>query len=522
MAFLGMVLANIVHQLVAPRDLTKPPVVFHYVPWIGCAFSFGMDPLKFMEVNREKYGSVFTYPLFGRWITAALGPPGNDFVFNGRLAHVNAEMAYTHLTTPVFGKEVVYDVPNALFMQQKKFVKFGLTTDNFKRYVPIIVEETKDYLSKHLFSNDMNTTATIDVFLPASEITICTAAATLQGREVREAMDKSFADLFHDLDGGFTPLNFVFPNLPLPSYRRRDRARERLTDFYVEILSKRRESLDEPDNDMLTALQNQRYKDGEPLTDRQIAGIMIALLMGGQHTSAATRLDAWQIRLGYPSSWRAPFTSALYDEQLEHHGDGNGDFAPLSYETLQTPLLSAFIKEVLRVHPPVHSLMRKVISDYPVPASVASPSAEPGRTPAEKKSLEGFEYSVPKGHFVLAAPGFSMIDDRIWKDAKKFDETRWLDGKMPVAGEEDGEQEDFGWGVVSKGGKSAYLPFGAGRHRCIGEHFAHLQVATLLATLVREMTWTLPAPFPENDYTTMIVMPKSPRDVCFTRRPAHA
>lgn len=33
---------------------------------------------------------------------------------------------------------------------------------------------------------------------------------------------------------------------------------------------------------MLTALQDQRYKTGEPLTDRQIAGIMIALLMGGE------------------------------------------------------------------------------------------------------------------------------------------------------------------------------------------------------------------------------------------------
>lgn len=165
--------------------------------------------------------------------------------------------------------------------------------------------------------------------------------------------------------------------------------------------------------------------------------------------------------------------------------------------------------------------MRKVISDYPVPASVASPSAEPGLSPARAKSLEGIEFTIPKGHFVLAAPGFSMIDTKIWKDGKKFDETRWLDGKMPVAGEEDEGVEDFGWGVVSRGGKSACtcftlcwrvqplrlpfvdLPFGAGRHRCIGEQFANLQVATILATLVRELTWTLPAPFPENDYTTV-------------------
>lgn len=49
----------------------------------------------------------------------------------------------------------------------------------------------------------------------------------------------------------------------------------------------------QPDLDMLTALQNQEYKSGEPLTDKQIAHIMIALLMAGQHTSAAT--GSWAI-----------------------------------------------------------------------------------------------------------------------------------------------------------------------------------------------------------------------------------
>jgi cytochrome P450 len=30
------------------------------------------------------------------------------------------------------------------------------------------------------------------------------------------------------------------------------------------------------------------------------------------------------------------------------------------------------------------------------------------------------------------------------------------------------------------------LPFGAGRHRCIGEQFAYVQVLTILATFVRQ------------------------------------
>lgn len=46
----------------------------------------------------------------------------------------------------------------------------------------------------------------MDPIKAASEITVCTAAATLQGHEVREALDETFAKLIHHLDGGFTPL----------------------------------------------------------------------------------------------------------------------------------------------------------------------------------------------------------------------------------------------------------------------------------------------------------------------------
>ena len=45
---------------------------------------------------------------------------GNDFILNGKLRDVNAEEVYTVLTTPVFGKDVVYDCPNSKLMEQKR------------------------------------------------------------------------------------------------------------------------------------------------------------------------------------------------------------------------------------------------------------------------------------------------------------------------------------------------------------------------------------------------------------------
>lgn len=58
--------------------------------------------------------------LLGKKTTVYLGVKGNEFILNGRLKDVNAEEVYSPLTTPVFGKEVVYDCPNAKLMEQKK------------------------------------------------------------------------------------------------------------------------------------------------------------------------------------------------------------------------------------------------------------------------------------------------------------------------------------------------------------------------------------------------------------------
>lgn len=68
----------------------------------------------------SQYGDCFTFILLGKRTTVCLGAKGNEFILNGKLKDVNAEEIYSPLTTPVFGKGVVYDCPNAKLMEQKK------------------------------------------------------------------------------------------------------------------------------------------------------------------------------------------------------------------------------------------------------------------------------------------------------------------------------------------------------------------------------------------------------------------
>ena len=72
-------------------------------------------------VLSNQYGEVFTILLFGRKMTYFMTPDAADFFFNARHEDVSAELAYAPITVPVFGKDVVYDVPYAVLGEQKKY-----------------------------------------------------------------------------------------------------------------------------------------------------------------------------------------------------------------------------------------------------------------------------------------------------------------------------------------------------------------------------------------------------------------
>ncbi|KAJ2924499.1 hypothetical protein H1R20_g12599, partial [Candolleomyces eurysporus] len=442
--------------------------------------------------------------LLGKRMTIALGAKGNNFILGGKSMVFNAADAYQPFTTPVFGKDVVYDAPNDKFMEQKKFVKAGLSITNLRAYVRMIEEEVADYLAKDAaFQPQSSPRSTskwdghFDVLRAMQEITILTAARTLQGKEVRDNLDKGYAALYADLDGGFTPIHMMFPYLPLESSRKRDRAQKLMQKFYVDIIRKRTASGElgsgkqenlEDGYDMLSTLLGQQYRDGQELKEYEIANLMIVMLMGGQHTSSGT--SAWAL---LHLADNPDVAEALYKEQVQHfgtvHADGKVEFRSMTFEEVRAlPLMDRVLRETLRIHPPFHCILRYVREDTAVSPELTSEA-----------------YVVPKGHYVMASPIISQMDPLIWDSPEKWDPSRWTDPEGVAAEaykvylDENGEKVDYGFGKVSKGSDSPYQPFGAGRHRCIGEQYAYMQLGTILAVMVRNFELRIDG-VPEIDY----------------------
>lgn len=484
---------NLLWQLWYSTRKDRAPMVFHWVPWVGSAVTYGMQPYEFFEKCRHKYGDVYAFMLFGRTMTVYLGPKGHEFVFNAKLADVSAEDAYSHLTTPAFGKGVIYDCPNSRLVEQKKFAKYALTKDAFAGYVPKIRSEIYDYFQTSKYLNLKNGSGTTNVMNSQPEITIFTASRSLLGDEMRRRFDASFAQSYADLDKGFTPINFVFPNLPLPHNKRRDEAQRRISSTYMELIRKRRETGDIVANrDLIDSLMlNSTYKDGVRMTDQEIANLLIGVLMGGQHTSAAT-LSWFLLHLGE----KPELQEELYQELVDTL-DGR-DIDELTYVDLQKmTLVNNTIKETLRMHHPLHSIFRKVVRPVLAPNT---------------------NYVVPAGHYVFVSPGYTMTNDRWFPYANNYDPHRW-----EVMARDMGDEKntvDYGFGAVSKGVASPYLPFGGGRHRCIGEQFAYLQLSILLTTFVHSIKWKLKKEkVPDVDYQSMVTLPiAKDAEIVWTKR----
>ncbi|GAW11862.1 hypothetical protein ANO14919_012150 [Xylariales sp. No.14919] len=493
-AVLTLVFLNVVWQYL-PRPKSEPPLVFHWLPIIGNAIEYGTDPLNFYRRCRAKHGDIFTFVLLGKHMTVCLGPEGNEFVLNGKISDVNAEDIYGPLTTPVFGSDIIYDCPNAKLMEQKKFVKFGLTQQALEAHVPLIENEVLSYLKSN--PKFQGTSGKVNVSAAMAEITIFTAGRALQGAEVRKRLTADFAELYHDLDMGFQPINFLIPWAPLPQNRRRDLAHLKMRSVYMDLISDRRKSAgsktagdvnEEPD--MISNLMNCVYKNGQTVPDKEIANMMITLLMGGQHSSSSA--SAWiMLRLASLPS----IAEELYEEQLRNLGPDTTRALSLS-DLSKLPLLSNVVKETLRVHSSIHTLMRKVMRPIVVPRS---------------------DYVITPDKVLVSSPIMSHMSSEHFPNPNVWDPHRWDNYDI-----EDGDDiVDYGYGATSKGTKSPYLPFGAGRHRCIGEKFAYLNLSTIIITIVRNLklkTLDGTSSVPPTDYTSLFSRPVQSAEILWERR----
>jgi sterol 14-demethylase len=124
-----------------------------------------------------------------------------------------------------------------------------------------------------------------------------------------------------------------------------------------------------------------------------------------------------------------------------------------------------------------------------------------------RKVTQPFEVSgrcVEPGRMVGVSIAVSNPDPALLRDPERFDPT-------PIEPRREEDRSLFG-----------YIPFGAGRHRCVGASFAMMQLKAIFSLLLRRYEFELaqpPASYHE-DHSKMVVQLAQPCRVRYRRRAA--
>ncbi|MFN8158550.1 MAG: cytochrome P450 [Candidatus Nanopelagicales bacterium] len=183
---------------------------------------------------------------------------------------------------------------------------------------------------------------------------------------------------------------------------------------------------------------------GERMTDEQLRDEVMTFVLAGHETTAMSLSWTWWLLSCNPLT-----SERLHDELVEVLRSDDGTWRAPTFDDLALlPFTRAVVAESIRLYPPAWIMGRRLLTD-----------------------LEVDGWQLPSGSIVLGAPWILHRDPQLWPRATSFVPERWLD--------EGGRFDENAPGQP----RGAYVPFGFGNRRCIGEQFAWTEAMLVLATL---------------------------------------
>ncbi|XP_037438147.1 obtusifoliol 14-alpha demethylase-like [Triticum dicoccoides] len=211
-----------------------------------------------------------------------------------------------------------------------------------------------------------------DLKFEFEQLLMLISSRCLLGKEVRENMFDEVHTLFHEIESSMTLMSFLFPYLPTPVNRQRDRARIRLTQILSDVVESRK-SYGRVEEDTLQKLIDSEYEDGNPTTVAEVVGLIMSLIFAGKRTSSLASTWTASCLLSHPV-----FLRAAIEEQQRVTKKYKGG---LDYNAfLEMDTLHCCIKEALRMHPPAAMLVRRTHKPFKV------------------QTKQGKQYEIPQDH----------------------------------------------------------------------------------------------------------------------------
>ncbi|MES2353019.1 MAG: cytochrome P450 [Pseudomonadota bacterium] len=285
----------------------------------------------------------------------------------------------------------------------------------------------------------------VDIWNESMQTSLDAALVTMFGKPLRENFDKinnAFTVALHYCFEA-TKNPFMLPlKWPTPK-NRRFHAALAVINNYVGTLIKERQESDIKHEDFLGVLLDATDKDtGKKMSADLIRDEAVTMLGAGHETSAGALTSAL-IHIA-----RQPEIARRIRQELRVVvGEG-----PLNAGHIrQLRYLQAVVQETLRLSAPIPLIPRAVTQDT---------------------TIHG--YHIPAGTIIFVSVYNIHRHKDFWRDADQFNPDRFFNGE----------------GMLQKH-RCAYIPFGAGERFCIGSHFGSIELAILLAQVIRNFNLQL-------------------------------
>ena len=399
------------------------------LPLVGNLPKFLRDPLENAR-SLEVHGNVVRSRTFFETVTL-LGPEANQFVLHDREGNFSSRGGWYCWIDAVFpGAIMAMDDP--AHKHHRRIMQGAFKRSAMERYVADMGPVIEDELARW----PVDGSAPLKAFPRIKALTLNIAARVFMGMALgpeADRMNRAFIDTVE--------ASLALIRKPVPPFGmwRGVRARRWLVELMRSKLPSKR-AAEGPD--LFSQLCHARDEEGQRFSDEEVVNHMIFLMMAA-HDTTTSSLTTMLYSLARHPEWQERLRAqaqALPAARLSF-----GDLAGCE----QTEWV---MKEALRMYPPLTSIPRKAARDC---------------------QFGGFH--IPKGTPVGISPIHTHHMPSIWTNPHDFDPERFSPARA--------EHRRHAY---------AYLPFGGGAHLCIGQHFADMEVKSVMHQLLRRFRWTVP------------------------------
>ncbi len=397
------------------------------------------DPCGYTRKLRERYGDLFSMPTLNGMLVMACSPEGARQILAGREEDFVVGFG-TDAIAPIVGDASLLLLSGERHKRERKLLSPTFHGQRMRAYSSAMQDAAlrgaKEWApGRRLVMRDEMERIALDVILRV----VLGARDEAEVQSLARAIRKAVVEV--------DPLPLFMPFLQREFFGlgpwAKFQANLRELDAQIHALIARARSGKTDGKDVLSRLTEASYEDGAPMSDQAIRAELLTLLVAGHETTATAM--AWMFyELG-----RHPEVAHRLREEIAGLG-----LAPEPDALAGIPILDAFCRETLRLHPIVAEFFRTV-------------------APGNRFAIGGYE--IPEGISLAGSILELHRDPELYPQPEQFRPERFMERQFAP---------------------HEFAAFGGSHRHCLGAAFALQQMKIVLGTLLPRFTLELTSPEP--------------------------